>query len=145
MMKNGRPYCDFCHQELQALTERQCLDDIRPHGWTNYRNAENHYCFDCADNAWEPPCGQCNTHPCERGRDCWACPPLDVFPYETYYAETLKPNTFIDYPTLNDPDYDSEFDDEEPIEEEVLRHQRMVVASKHPHQSKLLEVQKVGY
>ena len=94
LIKGGKPYCDECGKELQTLSEDECLEDIMPHGWTKWETAHKHYCYGCSDKIEEeigyPPCDECETQPCERGRDCWANPPLHIFPYETYYAE-LKP------------------------------------------------------
>jgi hypothetical protein len=94
LIKSDKPYCDECGKELRTLSEDECLDDIMSHGWTKWRSAIKHYCYDCSDKIEEkigyPPCDECETQPCERGRDCWASPPLHIFPYETYYAE-LKP------------------------------------------------------
>ncbi len=55
-----------------------------------WRHAAKHYCEDCSDNLVEqvgfPPCGECRTQPCTRGGDCWAAPPLHLFPYETFWS-----------------------------------------------------------
>ena len=89
MIKKGKPYCDGCGCELQRLSEEQCLEDIIPHGWTEWGTAHKHYCHKCPNELWTPPCGICETQPCTRGRDCWATPPLHLFPYETYYASGI--------------------------------------------------------
>ena len=89
MIRNDKPYCDSCGRELRILSEEECLEDIIPHGWTDWRTAYKHYCYECSDEMWDPPCGICETQPCTRGRDCWATPPLHLFPYETYYAEEI--------------------------------------------------------
>jgi len=100
MLIAGHVFCDNCKEELQRLTEEECLNDWIPHGWTKWRTADKHYCYECSDKLWDPPCGECRTQPCTRGRDCWASPPLHIFPYETYYAEKLSekepPSTTLD-------------------------------------------------
>ena len=93
MIREGRPYCDKCERELHALTQEEALNDGFC-GWSSWKTAHKHYCHTCSDSMWSPPCGQCETHPCERGRDCWADPPLHLFPYETYYADPIKKVSF---------------------------------------------------
>lgn len=63
------------------------MEDIIGHGWSNWRTAQVHSCYQCSFDLWDPPCGECRTHRCERGIECWSHPPLHLFPYETYYAE----------------------------------------------------------
>ena len=89
MIRNGKAHCDSCGRELRRLSEEECLEDIIPHGWTDWRTAYKHYCYECPNELWDPPCGICETQPCHRGSDCWATPPLHLFPYETYYAENI--------------------------------------------------------
>jgi hypothetical protein len=89
MIKDGLPFCDHCKRLLQPLTEEEALNEGFC-GWSNWHTAHKHYCHECSDKLWNPPCGECETHPCERGRDCWANPPLHIFPYETYYADPVK-------------------------------------------------------
>jgi len=95
MISNGKPLCNECEREIEALTLEEQMEDIFPHGWSNWRTAHKHYCFDCSNLICKkvnyPPCGECRTHPCRKGNDCWATPPLHIFPYETYYAERIKP------------------------------------------------------
>lgn len=45
----------------------------------------------CAKTLWDTPCDICQDEPCTENRSCWASPPLHLFPYETYYAERVKP------------------------------------------------------
>lgn len=122
MIRNGAPFCDVCRQELKAWTEEEALEAVPPCGWHDWKTAAVHYCHDCADRLMDqagfPPCGICETHPCERGRDCWATPPLHLFPYETFFGETLFDNT-----------YNNDFDLEEPIEDSVRNRQKMQIAA----------------
>lgn len=94
MIKHDKPFCDECGKELKALTEEEALNEILGCGWVDWKTAHKHYCHNCSEKICKkvgyPPCEICETQPCERGRDCWATPPLHIFPYETYYAE-LKP------------------------------------------------------
>ena len=138
MIKNKVPYCDYCKRELEALTEAKCLEDITPHGWTNWRDAQVHCCFKCSDTLWQPPCGDCETYPCNKGRDCWANPPQHLFPYETYYANALGEEYMpsIDL-AEDDPDFgESTPQDEEEAQEdlEIKRRQLMKLAGTHPKQ-----------
>ena len=133
MIKHDRPFCNNCKKEIQALTEDECLEDICGHGWSNWRTAQVHYCYECSDLLWQPPCGECETHPCERGRECWANPPLHIFPYETYYAERLENTENLFTPSLETEDR------EEPVEEHVLLRQRIVVAGRARGQKLLAE------
>lgn len=126
-IKNGVPFCDYCNCELVALTEEECLNDIRAHGWTDWKDAQVHCCYSCSEKLWQPPCEVCETEPCEKGRDCWASPPQHLFPYETYYAEVLGKT----YSQIED------FDLEEPLLDEVRKRQLMRLAGKHPHQQPL--------
>ena len=93
MIKDGKPCCDECKRELEALTEEEAIGDIIGHGWSDWRTAVKHYCYQCAEKILEqvgwPPCDECRTQPCERGGECWADSrfPVHIFPYETYYAE----------------------------------------------------------
>ncbi|MGD6807534.1 MAG: hypothetical protein ACQCN4_11315 [Candidatus Bathyarchaeia archaeon] len=144
MIKSGVPFCNYCEKELVALTEEEALADITSHGWTNWRTASVHCCFECSDKMWKPPCGECETHPCERGRDCWASPPLHLFPYETYYADRLgeEPYAF----EIDDTDDESEETESKDAKEKQLdlavrRRQLMKLAGRHPHQKRLLEVE----
>ena len=144
MIKSGRPFCDRCNREIQALTEQECLDDIIPHGWTNWKTAEYHYCFKCSDELWQPPCGECETHPCMKGRDCWANPPLHIFPYETYYASALGEDYMLTIDE-DDPDFGesvAEDDVERDLDDQVRRIQRLKVAGMNPKQKHLLEAVK---
>jgi len=92
MIKNGKPFCDECGKKVKALSERAALDDITPHGWTNWKTAGKILCETCEEKILKdanfPPCDECETHPCERGRDCWAEGryPIHRIPYETYTA-----------------------------------------------------------
>lgn len=128
MIKNGVPFCDYCHNELVALTREECLNDIRGHGWINWRDAQVHCCYNCSEKLWQPPCEICETHPCEKGQDCWSTPPQHLFPYETYYADVLGKTYDL---------IDEDFDLEEPIDIEVRQRQIMRQAGNHPNQRKL--------
>lgn len=90
MIVNGKPCCDWCGEMLDAKCD---LDDAS--GWTDWRTAKRHCCHGCEDKLLDgsgyPPCWKCETHPCERDRDCWASPPLHLFPYETFFANSLGP------------------------------------------------------
>lgn len=93
MILGEKVYCDSCHYEIDALNE----DEANAEGfcgWTDYRTAEKHFCNDCydwiCDRIGFPPCEECETHPCERENDCWASPPLHIFPYETYFADLRR-------------------------------------------------------
>lgn len=89
MLKSNRPYCDHCGRKMRRLRE----DDGEPHGF-HWRIAREHVCNECADaaidQAWKDrdPCGECETEPCKRGRDCWFDPHLP-WPYETYFADPM--------------------------------------------------------
>lgn len=149
MIKNNVPYCEYCHREMQALTPRQALDDIRPHGWHNWRTAVCHVCFDCSDGQFDewakdvgfPACYECETYPCKRGRDCWdhRNPPNNE-PYETYYADALSPAILI--PNEEDDDEDEEDGPETEEDKELLlqvqRRQRMRLAGMDPKQLRLI-------
>jgi hypothetical protein len=136
-LKNGIPYCDECHGELVRLSEEEALNNMRPMGWTNYRTATAHYCFDCydmmfdrwADEVGFPACGECETFPCKRGRDCWdhRDPPFDWIPYETYFSDIVGKVEYVDV--------DCDF--EELIPHEVTVRQEMRKASHHIHQMSL--------
>lgn len=130
MIKNGVPVCDFCKKELVALTEEECLNDIESHGWPNWKTAEVHSCNKCFNSKWQPPCEMCDTAPCTKGRECWANPPLHIFPYETYFADRLNDS--------NLPEIDEDFDLEEPIDLEARKRQIMLKSGEHPNQTKLL-------
>jgi hypothetical protein len=141
VVKNNVPYCDYCRRELEAKTEQECLDDIIPHGWTNWRDAQVHCCYACSDGIWKPPCDECETHPCEKGRDCWASPPLHLLPYETYFANALGEDYM---PTIDldedDPDYGEsvpEDEEERELDLQIRRRQIMKLAGQHPHQTHL--------
>lgn len=136
MIKGGRPFCDYCKRELEALTEEECLSDIFGHGWTNWRDARVHCCYKCSDTMWQPPCGQCETHPCERGRECWANPPLHLFPYETYYANALGENYLSTVDLDKQPDYGGEAPNRSLVAEdlEVRRKQKLRLAGNYPGQ-----------
>jgi len=91
MIKHGIPHCDVCGAELKhAADEETHYGEDEQHGFY-FTHAVKHYCEDCSDELMDkagyPPCGECETHPCERGRDCWASPPLHLFPYETFYSQ----------------------------------------------------------
>jgi hypothetical protein len=138
MLKNKVPYCDYCKRELEAKTEQECLDDIIPHGWTDWRDAQVHCCFKCSDEMWQPPCGECQTHPCEKGRDCWSGPPQHLFPYETYYANALGEDFMPSINLDEDADLDEGLGDSEEekaeLDAEVRRRQLMKLAGMHPKQ-----------
>ena len=142
-IKNGVPYCNYCDKELVALREQECLDDIEPHGWTNWRDAQVHCCFECFDNMWNPPCDECENHPCQKGRDCWANPPQHLFPYETYFANKLGEETYAwkvdDEEIDNDLECDSE-EEQKALDDEVRRRQVMKLAGMHPNQRTLISV-----
>ncbi len=139
MIKNNVPYCDNCGRELIALTEEEALADITPHGWTHWKTAICHYCFKCSDEIWQPPCDECETHPCYKGRDCWANPPQHIFPYETYYANALGED-YMPKIDEDDPDWSgSEDEEEKQLDLEVRNRQQMKVAGMHPKQKHLIE------
>jgi len=93
--------CDFCHEKIEVLDEDDALIDIEPHGWSKWKSAQVKCCFDCQerlmDEANYPPCDECETQPCEKGRDCWAEGryPIHILPYETYYAARVSDNIHI--------------------------------------------------
>jgi hypothetical protein len=130
MIKNGVPVCNYCNKELVALTKEEALAD-GGHGWHDWRDALVHSCNTCFDRLWDPPCGICETHPCERGNDCWASPPLHIFPYETYFADRLEDEGKV-------PEIDDDFDLEEPLDLEVRQRQIMLKSGQHPNQQKLM-------
>lgn len=94
MIIRGKPYCDECQEKLIHLTEEEMEADYEQnmvsHGFP-WKRASRHYCFECAEKIMDdhnyPPCDGCRTRPCDRHGDCWASPPLHLFPYETYVAE----------------------------------------------------------
>lgn len=138
MIKNSRPYCDQCHGELIAWTREQAEENGFC-GWDSWRTAHKHYCQGCYDamfDAWAkavdfPACGECETFPCKRGRDCWdhRDPPLHLFPYETFFGELVGST----YPIVED------FDSEESVEPEVIRTQKMQQAAHNRDQTVLEE------
>ena len=138
MIKNGRPFCDECRGELVAWTREQAEETVIC-GWPDWRSAHKHYCQDCYDvmfDKWAeaagfPACGNCETEPCKRGRECWdhRDPPLHWFPYETFFGELVGST----YPVDND------FDSEEPVDIEIVRSQRLQQAGHHSSQSKIIE------
>jgi hypothetical protein len=141
MIKNGVPYCDYCNKELVALREEEALGDIEPHGWTDWRTASVHACFECYDNMWEPPCGECETHPCQKGRECWANPPLHLFPYETYFANKLG-ETYawkMDAEAIEETEDESEEEKKKTVEDAAIRRRQLMrLAGQHPNQKVLL-------
>lgn len=142
VLKNGVPFCDKCGRELVALTEAEALADIMGHGWTDWRTAAVHYCFKCSDELWQPPCGECETHPCKRGRDCWASPPLHLFPYETYFANALGED-YCPVVEVANSDYETlaNLEAEGPdLVMDVRRRQNMRIAGLHPKQKKLFVI-----
>ena len=136
MIKNGRPFCDECHGELVAWTREQA-EDYGFCGWDNWRTAHKHYCSSCYDVLFEkwskavgfPACGECETFPCKKGRDCWdrQGPPLHWFPCETFFGELVGST----YPVDND------FDSEEPVDSEIIRTQKMQQAGHQKTQTKI--------
>jgi len=91
MIKHGLPHCDICGAELKYAEDEEMHYAEGEHQGLYWTHAIVHYCIECSDELMDkvgfPPCGECETHPCERGRDCWASPPLHLFPYELYVAE----------------------------------------------------------
>jgi len=53
MIKDGKPCCDECKIELEALTEEEAIEDILGHGWSDWRTAIKHYCYQCAEKILE--------------------------------------------------------------------------------------------
>jgi hypothetical protein len=91
MIKEGRPFCDDCGREMLALDDDEVEEYCPAAGGFPWERACKHYCTPCADKLWQPPCEtECQTQPCERGRECWWHPQLHVWPYETYFAPRLK-------------------------------------------------------
>lgn len=89
MLKNNKPFCDLCKREMEIISE----EDGEPCGFPHDK-AHEHVCSECHealfDLAWDrrDPCGECETKPCERGRDCWYQPSLGLV-YETYFADAI--------------------------------------------------------
>lgn len=89
MLKDGRPFCDFCDNAMQMVRLSDDGDEV----W-KWEHAHAHVCHECfcTENsaAWseDKPCTtMCENRPCEKGRDCWYTPPfMRNLPYETYYA-----------------------------------------------------------
>ncbi len=65
MIRNNKPFCDKCKREIQALTEDDALCDIEGHGWTDWKTADKHLCYGCADKLLKEanysPCDICRT------------------------------------------------------------------------------------
>lgn len=61
--KNGKLYCDFCGKRIEKLTQEEALNDLMPHGWTEWQTAQAHSCMDC---------------------------PNKYHSYETYYGHRIK-------------------------------------------------------
>ena len=105
MIKHGLPHCDICKEELQHAPDEETHYAEGEHQGFFWTQAHVHYCNECSDKLMDqvgyPPCGICETHRCERGRDCWASPPLNLFPYELYVAEKSTRLTGSES-TLND-------------------------------------------
>lgn len=55
--------CQTCKRRIETLSEEEALEDLEPHGWTNWKTANAIKCFDCA---------------------------TDYDDYETYYAGRIK-------------------------------------------------------
>ena len=93
MIIHGKPHCDICKQELKHAEDEETHYAEGEHQGLFWKGADVMYCEDCSDKLMDkvgyPPCGECETQPCEKGRDCWASPPLHLFPYELYVAEKL--------------------------------------------------------
>ena len=136
----GIPYCDECHGELIAMTPEQAENHLFACGWSNYKTAKKHFCQDCYDSLFEkwakavgfPACGECETFPCKRGRDCWdnRSPPLHWFPYESFFGELIGSSFPVD----------DDFDSEDPIEPEIVHWQKLQQAAHQKCQTRLLEV-----
>ena len=113
MLKNKSVYCDECGKEMLYLTQEEACNDFLPHGWTDVETAHNHICNDCADKRWQElwdaddPCGQCETQPCDRGRDCWWNPSFGTYwDYETYFADNLETIEIQNLPDLKESEDD---------------------------------------
>lgn len=90
MLRDDRVFCDLCKKEMVRTTVSEEGDELWP-----WKEAFAHVCDGCfdgaVDRAWDDfeACIKCETHPCERGRECWFEPAL-ALPYETYYAKTVQ-------------------------------------------------------
>lgn len=90
MLKDGKPFCDECGKEMRIVSDEEAERTGEPNGFGLPAHA--HVCNECFDAlhhaAWEDrdPCGECETQPCKRGRDCWFEPNIG-YPYETYFAD----------------------------------------------------------
>ena len=77
--------CETCHRKIEKLSEREALDDISPHGWTNWKTAHSIKCFDCASRFDD---------------------------YETYYAGRIKKGhpdkVFQMFPDMDNPEKEIE-------------------------------------
>ncbi len=62
MIKGGKPHCDECGKELEALAEEEASLDL--HGWSDWKTAAYHLCYICAEKKLPY-----------------------IIPYETYFAE----------------------------------------------------------
>ncbi len=91
MILHGKPHCDVCKSELKHALDEETHYAEGKHDGFFWKSAIKHYCRECSEKLCDqvnyPPCGECRTQPCEKGRDCWASPPLHLFPYETYCAD----------------------------------------------------------
>lgn len=89
MLKDGKPYCDFCKNAMQMIRLNEDGDEV----W-QWESAHSHVCNKCfvtkSSAAWKEdnPCKtMCENRPCEKGGECWYSPPfMRNLPYETYYA-----------------------------------------------------------
>jgi hypothetical protein len=87
MIQNDKPVCDYCKKIMVASSTNSSGDELWP-----WKHALAHCCESCFDKLFDEvwnerdPCGECETQPCERGRECWFEPNLGL-PYETYFNE----------------------------------------------------------
>lgn len=79
--------CENCKAEIVKLKEDDFGEPIWNTRWEQY------LCEDCYDKIWKElldnACPVCETHPCERGRECWVNPFPRIM-YLCYVAPRVK-------------------------------------------------------
>ena len=82
--------CERCNQQIVLLTEDELGEPI---DWSI--KYEQYLCDECYEKIWdelmEDCCPRCNTHPCEKGRDCWINPFPHIM-YLCYIAPRVHPS-----------------------------------------------------
>jgi len=81
--------CERCKQPIRKLDKNEFGDSIDWH--TPF---EQFLCDECCEKIWDELmddcCPRCNTHPCEKNRDCWINPFPHIM-YLCYVAPRINP------------------------------------------------------